>query len=73
MIARPERKFWHRLCLAMGRTKRELQSQLTSREFAEWYAYYTMEPFGDHVEGIYKGQQTPEKMMSTLRKAGLMQ
>lgn len=32
----------------MGRTVRELELTLTSRELSEWAAYYMLEPFGQH-------------------------
>lgn len=31
----------------MGCTVRELENRLSSAEFAEWMAYYSLEPFGE--------------------------
>ena len=35
-----------RLALALGRTVSELEQSLSSSEFTEWSAYYSLEPFG---------------------------
>jgi len=41
----PERRFLHRLALALGRTTRELAAQLGAREFRQWRDYYALEPW----------------------------
>jgi hypothetical protein len=37
------------LALALGKTARQLLSELTSEEITEWQAYYELEPFGELV------------------------
>lgn len=46
-MERPERRFWFRLALALGCTVAELQDRMSSAEFAEWMAFYGVEPFGE--------------------------
>ncbi|QKL72130.1 DUF4035 domain-containing protein [Ralstonia solanacearum] len=46
---------WFRLALKMGRTVNELQRAMTSAEFGEWIAFYSLEPFGDRVEDLRTG------------------
>lgn len=36
-----------RLALAIGCTIRELEARMDSREFAEWEAYFAIEPWGE--------------------------
>lgn len=46
---------WFRLALQLGRTVDELQSSMSSAEFGEWIAFYSIEPFGDRVADIRAG------------------
>lgn len=41
---RPERRFYFRLALALGKTVEELLSEISSHELTEWYAYNRLEP-----------------------------
>ena len=48
-------------------TVRQARREIDSREFAEWIAYYCLEPFGDHYETPGDGKaDTPEKMETVL-------
>ena len=38
---------WHRLALALGDTVTELQNRMPYREFLDWVALYSIEPWGD--------------------------
>lgn len=38
---------WFRLAALWGCTVREAQKRCSSREFAEWMAYYRLEPWGE--------------------------
>lgn len=46
---------WFRLALKLGRTVDELQRSMSSAEFGEWIAYYSIEPFGDRMEDLRAG------------------
>jgi hypothetical protein len=47
-MARRERRFLFKLALALGfPSVRELTTRMTSRDVAEWKAYYSIEPFGE--------------------------
>ena len=46
---------WFRLALKLGCTVRELQARMSSSEFGEWVAFYSIEPFGDHIEDLRTG------------------
>jgi hypothetical protein len=46
---------WFRLALKMGRTVDELQSVMSSAEFGEWVAYYSIEPFGERIDDLRTG------------------
>jgi hypothetical protein len=39
----------------MGRTVEELQNAMSSAEFGEWIAFYSIEPFGDRIEDLRAG------------------
>ena len=43
------------LALALGRTVRELQAELTAEEFAEWMAYHSISPIGDERADLRAG------------------
>ncbi len=52
----PERLFAFRLCLALGQLHPEhLLQSLTSRQFAEWMAFYSLDPFGDQRADLRAG------------------
>ena len=40
---------WFRLASQLGRTVAQLQSEMSSDEFAHWVAFYRLEPFGYEV------------------------
>ena len=44
--------------MALGRTVNELETSLSSSEFAEWMAYYTIEPFGQWRDNLHAAQIT---------------
>ncbi|RQU14189.1 hypothetical protein DF152_17120 [Burkholderia cenocepacia] len=46
---------WFRLALKMGRTVDELQRSMSSAEFGEWIAFYSIEPFGDRIADMRAG------------------
>lgn len=46
---------WFRLALKMGRTVAELQDAMSSAEFGEWIAYYSIEPFGERMDDLRAG------------------
>ena len=53
---RPDRRFAFKLCLALGCVHPdELLARLTSRQFAEWKAYDSLEPFGDRAAFLRSG------------------
>jgi len=44
---------WLRLCLAFGvPTVEELQCRIDSRQFAEWMAFWAMEPWGAQIDDV---------------------
>ena len=43
---RPERLFYFRLALALGKTVQQLLEECDALELAEWFAFWTIEPFG---------------------------
>jgi hypothetical protein len=47
--------FWFRLAKELHSTVDELQHRMSSAEFGEWKAYYSLEPFGDRIEDIRMG------------------
>lgn len=49
-MARPERRFYFRLAMALGMTVRELLERMDSLEIAEWLAFWELEPFGNSWE-----------------------
>lgn len=44
------------MALALGRTVSELEASLSSTEFTEWMAYYTLEPFGQWRDNWHSAQ-----------------
>ena len=46
---------WFRLALALSMTVAEAQARISSPEFAEWVAYYGLEPFGALAEDTRHG------------------
>lgn len=47
--------FWFRLAKELGMSVRQAQEEISSAEFGEWVAYFTIEPFGDRVEDLRMG------------------
>jgi len=56
-----------RLALSLGCTVKELSDRIDSRELTEWIVYYSIEPFGNSVEG-YRDALT----CATIANAGLL-
>jgi hypothetical protein len=66
------RKFIFRLALALGRTVRQLLTEIDSKELTEWQVYYGLEPFGDEradyrqavtsciLANVYRGKNSKE-------------
>jgi hypothetical protein len=46
---------WHRVAALMGRTVAELRAQMSSAEFTDWCAYYSLEPWGYEAENWRMG------------------
>jgi hypothetical protein len=36
----------------LGCTVKELLGRMDSQEFSEWQAYYSVEPFGEHIQDL---------------------
>lgn len=51
----PERRFWFRLALRLGCSVREAQERIDAHEFAEWLAYYALEPWGEERADLRAG------------------
>ena len=66
-MARPSRRFWFVLALALGATVGELQARMGSREFAEWNALYQLDPFGD-VRGDFQARQIASTVVNLFRE-----
>lgn len=47
--------FWFRLAKELHSTVAELQLRMSSAEFGEWKAYFSLEPFGTRIEDIRMG------------------
>ena len=45
---RPERRFYFKLALNLGKTVRQLLREIDSEELSEWYAYDQRWPLPDH-------------------------
>jgi hypothetical protein len=71
MKRRPELLFWFRLALALGKTVKQLQNEITSKEFSYWIAYYNIEPFGEVFHDTLSAQQCAVMVNSNpYRKSG---
>ncbi|WP_456153920.1 phage tail assembly protein T [Robbsia andropogonis] len=46
---------WFRLALSLGSTVSELQARMSSDEFGEWLAFYSIEPFGPAMDDVRMG------------------
>lgn len=46
---------WHRVAALLGRTVDECRADLTSAEFVDWCAFYSMEPWGFHADAWRMG------------------
>lgn len=49
---------WFRLAKALGMSVRRAQEEISSAEFGEWIAFYSIEPFGDRIEDLRAGITT---------------
>ena len=43
------------LAIALGKTVQELEQSLSSSEFTEWMAYFSLQPFGHYREDLRTG------------------
>lgn len=41
---------WHRVAALLSRTVPEAQADITSAEFVDWCAFYSLEPWGFHAD-----------------------
>jgi hypothetical protein len=46
---------WFRLAKELGMSVRRAQEEISSAEFGEWVAYYSIEPFGDRMADLRAG------------------
>jgi hypothetical protein len=46
---------WHRVAALLGRTVAELQGAMSSAEFVDWCAFYSIEPWGYDVDNWRMG------------------
>lgn len=51
----PEDRFLLKLSITLGIPKSELEERLTSRELSEYWAYYTLEPWGEEPADLRTG------------------
>lgn len=47
--------FWFRLAKELGMSVRQAQMDISSAEFGEWVAYFTIEPFGARIDDLRMG------------------
>jgi hypothetical protein len=47
--------FWFRLAKELGMSVARCQDEVSSSEFGEWIAYYSLEPFGDRLADLRMG------------------
>lgn len=43
---------WFRLAKELGMSVRRAQQEVSSAEFGEWVAYFSIEPFGDRIADL---------------------
>jgi hypothetical protein len=41
---------WHRVAAQLGRTVPEARASMSSAEFVDWCAFYSLEPWGFHAD-----------------------
>ncbi|WP_425320716.1 phage tail assembly protein T [Burkholderia aenigmatica] len=46
---------WFRLAKELGMSVRRAQAEVSSAEFGEWVAYFSIEPFGDRIADLRAG------------------
>lgn len=46
---------WHRVAALLGRSVAEAQASITSAEFSDWCAYFSVEPWGYGIENWRMG------------------
>jgi hypothetical protein len=46
---------WFRLAKELGMSVARCQREVSSAEFGEWIAYYSIEPFGDRIDDLRAG------------------
>ena len=44
---RPERRLWFKLAMLLGKSVKQAQEEISSAEFAEWLAFFNLEPMPD--------------------------
>jgi hypothetical protein len=59
---------WFRLAKELGMSVRRCQQEVSSREFAEWVAFYALEPFGDRIQDIRMGTLASVQANTNLSK-----
>jgi hypothetical protein len=51
----PELLMWHRVAAMLGRSVAETRETLSSAEFVDWCAFYSLEPWGWHADAWRMG------------------
>lgn len=46
---------WFRLAKELGMSVRRAQAEVSSAEFGEWVAYFSIEPFGERIADLRAG------------------
>lgn len=46
---------WFRLAKELGMSVRRTQAEVSSAEFGEWVAYFSIEPFGERIADLRAG------------------
>ncbi|KGD19971.1 hypothetical protein DR60_4353 [Burkholderia pseudomallei] len=46
---------WFRLAKELGMSVRRTQAEISSAEFGEWIAYFSIEPFGERIADLRAG------------------
>lgn len=46
---------WFRVAKELGMSVKQAQAEISSAEFGEWIAYFSIEPFGDRIADLRAG------------------
>lgn len=65
----PRRRFKFRLALALGCTVSELENRLQASELDEWYAFWSLEPWGE-VRADYRAGLMCATVLNSQRVKG---